>query len=172
MRVTGKGMLTAIVGAGGLAIVLYAALPADPLRNAARRSWKDAALSVVRQRGTDEPWRTRAVGALASTRPAVVGGWVGDEILTMRNGDWIVCRNICRKEDKRIHDLFLGYGSDGRWYYSTFHFCVHKVTLMNESQPADLGAFVRGYWLTPFDGKSDECLKITWTPGQPYGEER
>jgi hypothetical protein len=39
-----------------------------------------------------------------------------------------------------------------------------------EAQPADLQAFIRDYCLREFDGKSDEAIKQTWTPGSsPIG---
>src|SRR2546421_512471 len=70
----------------------------------------------------------------------------------------------------QIQDLFIGQGSDGRWYYSTFHFCVQKVTLFNEgTQPDSLLQFADGYSLRPFDTHSNDCLQSTWTPGLPYG---
>lgn len=172
MRFNRRQGFAAVVFLGVLAGVFVALHPWNALRGGARRAWKDAALGKIQQRVSDKAWQARAIGALPTTRPSVIGGWVGDEILTMRNGDWIVCQNICRKEDGRIPDLFLGYGSDGRWYYSTFHFCRGKVVLRNEGQPDDLPQFVRRYWLTPFDGRSDQCLTTTWTPGQPWGEER
>lgn len=107
---------------------------------------------------------------LATTRPGSTA-WVGDSVLLM-SGDWIAYRNICSKQDSRIHDLF-GCGSDGNWYYSTFHFCRDMATLhaMEQWQPDTLAQFCDAYWLVPFDGRSDECLKPTWTVGEPYAQE-
>lgn len=68
-------------------------------------------------------------------------------------------------------DIFIGHGSDGKWYYSTFHFCVEKCVLQMEPQPDSLAQLVNGYWLVPFDGKSDDCLKITWDGGA-FGSDR
>jgi len=89
----------------------------------------------------------------------------------MKNGDWIACQNICSKEDSRVQDLFIGRASDGKWYYSTFHFCIGMTVLrdMEQWQPDSLAQFVDAYWLVPFDGRSDECLKATWTRAEPYG---
>lgn len=89
----------------------------------------------------------------------------------MKNGDWIVCQNVCAKEQNTgvKNDLFIGRGSDGKWYYSTFHFCVGKCVLQMERQPDSLAQFIDGYWLAPFDGKSDDSLKVTWDGG-PYGD--
>jgi hypothetical protein len=107
---------------------------------------------------------------LATTRPAPAS-WVGDGVLLMKNGDWIAYEGICSKQDPRIHDLFIGRGSDGKWYYSTFHFCIRMTVLrvMEEWQPDSLAQFVDAYLLVPFDGRSDECLNATWTGAEPYG---
>ena len=82
----------------------------------------------------------------------------------MRNGDWLAYANICQKEDSRIQDLFLGRGSDGRCYYSTYHFCKGMIGLKMEEQADDLVEFAKTYCLRQFDGHSDECLQKTWPP--------
>jgi hypothetical protein len=155
--------------------VLIVFAPSDPLRSAARREWRDQAVAKVQHRFDDKAWLGGELERLkprAASRPSW-GGWVGDELLMMKNGDWIICQNVCGKEHKRglMKDLFIGRGSDGTWYYSTFHFCVHKCVLDNERQPDSLAQFVDAYWLAPFDGKSDESLKVTWDGG-PYGDEK
>lgn len=83
----------------------------------------------------------------------------------MRNGDWLAYANICHKQDGRIRDLFLGRGSDGRWYYSTFHFCNQMIVLKMEEQSTNLVEFAKTYYLREFDGRSDECLQKTWPAG-------
>jgi len=93
-------------------------------------------------------------------------GWVGTNILLMTNGEWFVYENNCVKEPSHIHDLFLARGSDGKWYYSTFHFCIEMITLrgevLGEAKRASLAEFADAYALHEFDGKSDNCLKKTW----------
>ncbi len=146
----------------------------DPLHRTARRDWKNQAIATLSQRLRDEQWLASAKNALgrgAASRPSE-GGWVGDEWVVMKNGDWIVCQNICSKQNSRIKDLFIGRGSDGKWYYSTFHFCVGKVVLRMEPQPESLARFVDAYWLAPFDGQSDGCLNSTWTGSEPWGSDK
>jgi hypothetical protein len=46
---------------------------------------------------------------------------------------------------------------------------VGKLVLDMERQPGTPAHFVDAYWLAAFDGKSDECLEITWDGG-PYGD--
>lgn len=92
-------------------------------------------------------------------------GWLSERLIVMRNGDWLAYTNICRKQDQHIYDLFLARGSDGQWYYSTYHFCIGMVALrMEEEQPDDLAGFAKTYYLRTFDGQSDECLQKTWPP--------
>lgn len=140
-----------------------------------RRAWRDNAISAINARVADPKWLE---GELEKLRPAItatrpsqsMGKWVGEELLIFRNGEWMICQNVCKKsKPNRIEDIFIGRGSDGRWYYSTFHFCVQKVVLMNENPPDSLAHFVDGYWLVPFQPPSDECLKRTWSGGD-YGE--
>jgi hypothetical protein len=82
----------------------------------------------------------------------------------MTNGEWMAYRNVCAKEEDRIADLVIGRGSDGKWYYSTFHFCIGMLNLRTMEQPESLPRFQTEYFLQEFDGHSDECLKKTWPP--------
>lgn len=175
---TKRGVTILLLGvcviAGGVAVAVLAR--GDRLHAKPRREWKDQAIAKIEKRLSDRPALQSQVGrignALAATRPAQ-DAWIGDGVLVMKNGDWIACENICSKEDPRIHDLFIGRGSDGNWYYSTFHFCRGKLVLrMEDRQPDSLAQFAEAYWLLPFDGRSDECLKETWTGAERWGLER
>ncbi len=73
----------------------------------------------------------------------------------MQNGGWIACTYL-RKESIRIRDLFVGHGSDGRWHYSTFHFCLGKVILRTESQSESLDTFAKTNVLPHLSGHSDQ----------------
>jgi hypothetical protein len=168
-RLTLSAAIVAIIAA---AVLLWrTSIQPDPLHAPAREQWKNHALSLIQHRAADPAWiaaQTTRLQALTTTRP--YANWVGEELLLMKNGDWIICQNVCRKQPAHIEDCFIGLGSNGKWYYSTFHFCVDKVVLRTEgTQPASLLQFVDAYSLRPFDGHSDDCLQSTWTPGQPYG---
>jgi hypothetical protein len=84
----------------------------------------------------------------------------------MTNGEYLVYAHIDAKEDGRIHDIFIARGSDGKWYYSTFHFCIGMVTLAAEvlgpGWNGSISEFATAYSAHEFDGHSDECLKKTW----------
>src|SRR5688572_29472568 len=168
-RLTKRRITILVIGvcalAGGVAVAVFATggrLHAKP-----RREWKDQAIAKIERRLSDRQALQAEIDGIqktsSTTRPAPAS-WVGRDVLLIKNGDWIAFENICSKEDSRIHDLFIGRGSDGKWYYSTFHFCRNVTTLrvMEEWQPDSLAQFARAYWLIPFDGQSDECLKATW----------
>ena len=154
-------------------VTVFVLASGDRLRAKPRREWRDQAIARLERRLSDRQALEAEIGrlgrTLAATRPAS-DSWIGEGVLVMKNGDWIACESICSKEDSRIHDLFLGRGSDGKWYYSTFHFCRGRHVLhMEQWQPASLAQFVDAYWLVPFDRRSDDCLKATWTGTEPWG---
>ena len=117
----------------GVAVLLIAAGIAvltrgGQLQSNERRSWKQKSIGLIAERVADLAWPTNELSRLkAPSAGAPSGGtdasWLSDRIILTRKGEWLAYANICRKEDRRIQDLFLARGSDGRWYYSTFHFC-------------------------------------------------
>jgi hypothetical protein len=150
-----------------LAWLLYA-LYGDPLLTPARREFKDQALLTIAARLADEPWIAQHIATISALPPRerAVDRWFTEELLLMQNGDWVIAQHACRKRPPGIHDLFIGRASDGKWYYSTFHFCVGFASLGGETQPPTLHDFTRLYHLIEFDGRSDDCLNATW-PSPP-----
>lgn len=146
---------------------------ASPL--AFRRQWASDAIDTINRRAGETGWLKGESEKLRTTATSqrYDGSWVGDELLVMKNGQWLICQNVCTKEQHTPvrRDIFIGRGSNGRWYYSTFHFCVGKCVLQMEQQPESLSQFVEGYWLVPFDGKPEHCLEETWT-ASPFGLEK
>jgi hypothetical protein len=133
-----------------------------------RKNWKDQGVPAVAHWADDSHWLDEHIGpikAQLAQQPPSWGAWVGDHVLLMKNGDWIVFQNDCSHQQQLLRDIFIGKGSDGRWYYSSFHFCCDAIVLKIEAQPPDLTAFVQKYFLREFDGKSDDAIKPTWTVG-------
>lgn len=139
----------------------------DRLRTKARKDWKANAIAEIARRSGDSNWIASEVRKtrteMAKTEPGS-GDWISQQLILLKNDEWMVFANKCRKEDKRIHDIFVGRGSNGKWYYSTYHFCIGMVGVRIDEQPESLTALVQRYSLVEFDGRSDECLKITWPP--------
>src|SRR5690242_7462517 len=93
-----------IIACGLLALTVAVALALwrhrDPLRSPARRAWRDHAVATIQHRFDDKAWLGDGLEKLrprAASQP-YQGGWVGDELLVMKNGDWIICQNVCTKE--------------------------------------------------------------------------
>jgi hypothetical protein len=152
-------MLSGFVGCRGV----------DELHSPARRAWKDDALAQIAARADDADWRQQEQIRLASREVHSLGGserWLSDQLILLGNGDWLIYTNVCRKQRGHIYDLFLAKGSDGQWYYSTYHFCSGMIVLREEEQSATLADFARTYSLKPFDGRSDDCLEPTWPPSK------
>ncbi len=130
-----------------------------------RAAWKAAALARLAEIHRDSTWTPHKLADLKKAGPedsATEGGWFTSDFILLKNGEWLAFTNVCRKQDWRIDDLLLGYGSDGQWYYSTYHFCMGAIVFRMRGQPASIAGMVRDYHLRPFDGKSDICLGKTW----------
>ncbi len=127
----------------------------------ARKAWKEQAIIEINGRIGNKEW-LEGEKKEAKERYAGDGRWASEEVVLMKNGDWIICRNVCARQDNGISlDLFIGYGSDGKWHYSTFHFCHSFITLMQCEQSPTMAEFVKTFHVHEFDGHSDECLKKT-----------
>jgi len=138
----------------------------------ARRAWKERAVPEIARLAADQKWLAREKAALRSPEPfresrVIAEGWLSERMILMKSGEWLVYRSHCHKRPPHnVKDIFIARGSDGKWYYSTCHFCVGMITLVMEQDgepPEDIASFARKYNLREFDGKSDECLKETAT---------
>ena len=153
-------LLLAVIGA-------VAFLRPPSLQSSARRAWKEKSIADIAARVAGPAWPTnelahlQAQGTNAASEDA---SWLSERIIVTRKGEWLAYANSCQKQDGRIPDIFLAGGSDGQWYYSTYHFCVGMVVLRMEEQPEDLATFAKTYFLQTFDGQSDDCLQKTWPP--------
>jgi hypothetical protein len=162
----------------GLAIVTFAAWRAfqyiapPRLHSEPRRAWKDQAVRDITARTQEDRWVQNEINRLrtnAANNPGVdTGTWMSPSLILMTNGDWIVYTNVCNKQNRRIHDLLIGRGSDNKWYYSTYHFCINMIVLRMRADagnaPSSLNHFAKEYYLREFDGRSDDSLQKTWPP--------
>jgi hypothetical protein len=132
-----------------------------------RKRWKDDAVAWIENRLSDpdhvkdrlsKQSKNADDPAAGDTGPA----WLTDEAIFMASGEWILYKATGHKEDARISDIFIARASNGRWYYSTFHFCREMASLHSMGRPPDLAAFIATCSLVEFDGESDEALSETW----------
>jgi len=145
-------------------ILTAAAFAVIQYRAYARKTWKNVALADLNEDVRNPAWAAGRISELERAGPddhETEGGWFKQDIVLMKNGEWMAYKNICRKQDWRIDDLLVGYGSDGRWYYSTCHFCIGAIVFRMRGQPESLAAMSGQYWLRPFDVKSDQSLEST-----------
>ncbi len=144
-------MGTAAILVIGLLVYLFVSRP-DIYHTKERRAAKKEMVRLI----TDDLSRTNSPG-----RPAE-DEWMDGKVIFNEDGSWLAYRSRCHKQDPKVYDLFISKASDGRWYYSTYHFCIDAIVLGENGQPASLADFKEDYFLAEFDGKSDEALKPTW----------
>lgn len=133
-----------------------------------RRNWKNQAVVDIARLAADGSWvgeQTAVVEREVAKTPHTNDAWVGNQIVVMGNGEWLVFKNECSHQHQFLGDIFIGKAFNGRWYYSSFHFCCDMIVPRMEPQPPDLKTFIKDYCLREFDGKSDEAIKPTWVPG-------
>ena len=161
------GGLLALPVVGLLVLYLLAGraeiLPSG-LHDPARVAWKDRAIAEIAARAEDEKWLAAELARIQERREARPYDWFSKSLIPMENGDWIIYAAECYKSDPRIWDIFIGRGSDGKWYYTTYHFCVGMMEL---GQTKSLSEFAEYYAAREFDGKSDACLEMTWPTPAP-----
>lgn len=151
--------------AAAIVIVIIVGRP-ERLDSKARRQWKDHAIVQIAKQTGDATTLVKEIEAMKTTPvESEWDTWISADLIVMTNGQWMAYRNVCQKEAERIPDLFLGLGSDGRWYYSTYHFCVRMINLKDVvGQPGSLKEFITTCALKEFDGHSDDCLRPTNNP--------
>ncbi len=88
--------------------------------------------------------------------------WAGDHVLLMTNGEYLIYAFRHGLNNGFVDHLFLAHSSDGRWFYSTYHFCNSMVGVRFDEPPGSINDFAAKYSAREFDGKSDEALKHTW----------
>ena len=150
-----------------IAVVALFTIPAvmgDPrLRAKERREWKEQAIAKVEKQSADSQATTNEITSLrAQIADGDEGWWVGTNVLVMTNGEYLVYAQMCSKQDPKVRDIFLARGSDEKWYYSTYHFCIGMLTLRIEEAPGSLREFATNFFAAEFDGKCDACLEKTW----------
>jgi hypothetical protein len=137
----------------------------------ARKAWKQQAVPEIAKFANDAKWVSEEIALLRSgndttTQRIIADRWLTDRMILMVSGEWLVYRSHCNKvPPHQVRDIFLAKGSNGRWYYSTCHFCVRMcgLVIMQHEPPYDLTTFAQRYHLREFDGVSDECLQQTQT---------
>lgn len=129
----------------------------------ARAGWMAATLSQLSALSRTNENVCRELESLKANQ--VVGGhheWTGDHVVLMTNDEFLVYGSRHGFNSGFVDHLFLAHGSDGRWYYSTYHFCNSMAGVRFDEPPGSIAEFASRYAAREFDGKSDVCLQHTW----------
>lgn len=162
-----KLVIAIVLGVALAAVAWVVTQGGDRLHAKARKHWKDNAVAEIARQVGDQKWlaaETNVLAAKAAKDPTESDAWLAEHLILMKSGEWIAYASECSKNNRWIHDIFLGRASDGKWYYSTYHFCIGMLELKMEEQPETLSSFAKDYFLRDFDGRSDVCLELTWPP--------
>jgi hypothetical protein len=133
-----------------------------------RRNWKNQAVADIAKLAADSQWLAQELAEVQKRCPPgkrYERNWFSDSLALTADGQWVIYRGKCSKEDRKIADIFVAKASNGKWYYSTYHFCIRMESLRIDAQPVDLDTLIKDYALREFDGQSDDALKTTWPPG-------
>src|SRR5207253_303219 len=104
-----------------------------------RTTWKSAALGQLAGLSiTNERISAQIKALKASTIHEGYRDWVGDDVLLMTNGDFLIYAFRHGFNNGFVDHLFLAHTSDGRWLYSTYHFCNRMGALVAEDPPGSI----------------------------------
>lgn len=132
-------------------------------RERLRAQWKDAALPRLAALAADPKAIAKELEDMKEQNLRLGRtNWTGDRLLVMTNGEYLVFESRHGFNNGYINHLLLARGSNGKWLYSTFHFCNSMVMVTAHDPPGSIAEFSRKYFAREFDGKSDECLEKTW----------
>jgi len=138
----------------------------------ARERWKDQAIAEIAAFTENKVQLASEISTLEKARGASAAsngndlsgtGWLSNRMILMKNGEWLAYTSCNAHESPLVRDHFIAKGSDGKWYYTSNHFCKGMLCLLQdiETPPTNLSFFIRAYHLKAFDGKSGECLNET-----------
>ena len=128
-----------------------------------RTQWKDAALPRLAALAADPKAIAKDLEDMKE-QDLRLGrtNWTGDRLLVMTNGEYLVFASRHGFNNGFINHLFLARGSNGKWLYSTFHFCNHMGAVLGDDPPGSIAEFSSKYFAREFDGKAAVCLEKTW----------
>jgi len=115
--------------------------------------------------------KSTTVGDLEAKDDRSATQWLTDHLILMQDGEKLAYCYRCSKEDRRkgkllrglsSYDVFIARGEDGKWYYTSYHFCIGMLMLGMNGQPESLAAFTDEYFLREFDGRAENCAAKTW----------
>ena len=128
----------------------------------ARKIWKDEALAQLAKTSMTNDVVLAEIDQIKHPTPNLDFRWAHEHVLLMTNGEFLVYAFRHGFNSGFVDHLFLAHGSDGHWYYSTYHFCNSMAGVIGDNWPGSIADFVSRYAVREFDGRSDVCLQHTW----------
>jgi len=128
----------------------------------ARTAWMSTTLSQLAKTSMTNAEILTEIDQMKHPTSDLNFGWTHEHVLLMTNDEFLIYAFYHGFNNGFVDHLFLAHGSDGRWYYSTYHFCNSMAAVIADEQPSSIAEFVKHYSVREFDGKSDVCLQHTW----------
>ena len=148
--------------AGG---IFVAVTKFDEFHTAERRQWKNDVIGAITKDLKSPNYLKERLGKVPkpmSEFDTSEPQWLTEDTIVCRDASWLAYRAQTHMNDPKIHDIFIARASDGKWYYSDFHFCKQMMVLESNGQPETLDQLKKEYSLVEFDGSSDDALDQTW----------
>lgn len=144
------------------ALLLGAKATAQSHARRQRAAWEAKALPGLAGLSLTNQQILTEIDQIRNPIPPSNFGWANEHVILMTNGEYLVYAWHHGANNGFVDHLFLAHGSDGGWYYSTYHFCNSMVGIQSDNPAGSIGEFAKRYSVRSFDGKSDECLNHTW----------
>lgn len=128
-----------------------------------RAEWKTTTLAQLSSAEITDPLVQSELVSLTGDSTNNSFSWAGQRVIKLTNGEFLVYAFWHGQNAGFVDHLFLAHGSDGQWYYSSYHFCQQLTGIRFFPRPLSIADFADKYALREFDGKSDVCLQRTHT---------
>ncbi|HZI32929.1 MAG TPA: hypothetical protein VFF11_11350 [Candidatus Binatia bacterium] len=128
----------------------------------ARKVWKNEVLVQIAKTSMTNDEILTEIDQIKHPTRILDFGWANERVILMTNGEFLIYAFYHGFNNGFVDHLFLAHGSDGRWYYSTYHFCNGMAGVIGDEPPGSIAEFTKRYSVREFDGKSDVCLQHTW----------
>jgi hypothetical protein len=154
-----------LLGVGcAVAVTVGAAIVVPLYRAHLLNTWKRTAIPELARYTAASAEVARDLDRLrALTNADKNAKWFSGRLIPFPSGEWTAYANKSIRLDWRYPDMVITKGSDGRWFYTTAHFCPDLIELYMEGPPATLGAFRQKYFFRQFSGDPEEKLDPTWS---------